>query len=686
MRIQKILKTTLRTALILLAIFAVGLAGVALYLRTSFDIEKLRPTLERQFSDLLKRPVTIKSLEWTWVPKPTLTALQIEIKDTDGSALYEAPKTDAIINLRALWLRQLRIWKVIMTEPTLSIRQHADGRVNLADLQKDISNQNDANETKNSFFSFALRHVLIENGTILIYDDRLHPPKLRTHLAVNATLDIPTKGPLVAQFNARVMARGRNGQIKGSATFPDPVVIKAGFNDLPLTTFADYIPFLSTWSGNIKAELSYLVKDDKASWHLNGDLKNVAHPGISEKTTMSGTFKLSDDVPLSATLNLNSPGSDGAISLTWNVASSTMNVAARFEKLNLDDLLAIGDKFPATGVMAPLASTDTKKSSPMTIKMSLSLNKVHTPWAEAGRLLSTMTWRTDSRAHATIDITRLAAANERIHLVKSSMTYQNGELRFDPVLFQGLGGTGTASIALKPPASTTTAAAFGTFDVRWNMVGFDALKLQRAMQSSEKISGRLNSWGSLNGAMNPFDWRTVNGLVAFRLSTGSITGMPGVVKVLTALNLHSLFRTIGGANQPGIDFHVIRSTMSVVNGVFITSAPFVLRGDTLSVWSRGSLSMPDNKLNLNVVIQPLTLVDEVLKAIPGVRTILLGKRKTLVPIYAKVTGSPNDPKVDIQPLKSLEKKVWRTVLGVFQLPENILKTIFSSDKTKTPAD
>src|SRR5690348_7481947 len=95
------------------ALLAVLLAAsvIAVYLRTSFDVEKIRPALEQELSDLVKRPVTIKALDWTWVPKPTLTGKQVAINDTDGTSICTVPTLRAVISLKALWRRQLRIWK-----------------------------------------------------------------------------------------------------------------------------------------------------------------------------------------------------------------------------------------------------------------------------------------------------------------------------------------------------------------------------------------------------------------------------------------------------------------------------------------------------------------------------------------------------------------------------------------------
>jgi uncharacterized protein YhdP len=234
-----------------------------------------------------------------------------------------------------------------------------------------------------------------------------------------------------------------------------------------------------------------------------------------------------------------------------------------------------------------------------------------------------------------------------------------------------LDGAGTAVIDF--PAGST-------FSVGWDVDHIDALKLQKVAQTKVSVTGHLHSSGLLAGKMTPFDWSSTNGLVQLKLSTGTLTGLPGVVKLLTRLNLHTLFRTFEKNKTPDLPFDLIKTTFTVTHGVFATSSPLVFHSDTLSVWTRGTISVPEKKLDLDVVVQPLTLVDEVLKVIPGIKTILFGHRKTLVPIYVKVTGPFDDPNVDVRSLKTLQKTVWHMFKGIFKLPETMLQDVFGPEK------
>ncbi len=414
-----------------------------------------------------------------------------------------------------------------------------------------------------------------------------------------------------------------------------------------------------------------------------GDVHNFTHPALTNGPVLEGSFQLTNNTPLGVELKLTSPKTEGYANVRWPLQSSTITVSAKFQPFDLDDVLAFSAKLSSLTLAVPLSAPDSKPSPSLVFDGKLQLRNVHTQWADADLLTSTMTYDTTGQALGSVEITNLAAEGEQFELVTTSVSYQQSELTLDPLRFSGLGGNGTVTVDLQPPDQhTKDAPAFDSFDVRWKINSIDALKLQNVAALKTRVVGRLNTSGSLNGPLNPFDWADVNGMIELDLSTGTITGMPGILKVFTDLNLHSLFRTFEKTNAPGLPFHLIKTTFSVTDGVFVTSAPFVMRSDTLNVFTKGSFSMVDKTMDLNVVVQPLTLLDEVLKAIPGVRTILLGHRQTLVPIYVTVKGPFENPKVDVQPMKSLGKTLWRTVVGVFKLPETVVQDIFDKPDKK----
>ncbi len=176
----------------------------------------------------------------------------MRIDDKDGSTIYEIPEMEAVINLNALRRRQLKIGKIILLRPTITVKRFSDGRINFIELQKDIFSHADQTPDTETFFSFSLRHLLITDGVIRIYDERLHPSPLQSRIIVDASLDIPkSTGTFVAKFNGHIDAHGnQQGRFSGSAVFPDPTIgFKAELSDVSLSVLEDYIPLLAEWKG-----------------------------------------------------------------------------------------------------------------------------------------------------------------------------------------------------------------------------------------------------------------------------------------------------------------------------------------------------------------------------------------------------------------------------------------------------
>jgi hypothetical protein len=71
----------------------------------------------------------------------------------------------------------------------------------------------------------------------------------------------------------------------------------------------------------------------------------------------------------------------------------------------------------------------------------------------------------------------------------------------------------------------------------------------------------------------------------------------------------------------------------------------------------------------------LTFFNEIIRLVPGVKQILIGKKKSMLPLWVRISGPLDDPEVKVQPVKSLEKKLWSTVKGVFTLPEDVFSTL-----------
>ena len=234
-------------------------------------------------------------------------------------------------------------------------------------------------------------------------------------------------------------------------------------------------------------------------------------------------------------------------------------------------------------------------------------------------------------------------------------------------------------LALDPGGSAVLGRRF---EFTWHVADLDSSRLLDLLQARPLTTGRLRSSGRLQGDRNELRPDRITGSFEVGLATGIIAGLPGVVKVLSSLNVRSLLRTIGRDNVEGLPFRVAAASFTLSGGVLRTAAPAGLHSDTLDIGIRGSVDLSMLTIQADMVIQFLTMLDEVVKMIPGLGHILIGRRKSMLPIWVKLRGPLDDPAVTIQPVKTFRKGVWRTIKGVFTLPESAFSALSDAAQAK----
>jgi len=163
------MKTFLRLVAVLVLVL-VAIAGLAWFM---FDGEQVRPQLETQLTDLLGRPVQIGSLELA-VIGGQLVAEKISI--ADDPAFSDQPFIQASqLDLTVAWLplftdQTLRIKSLQLVEPTVSLRQNAQGQWNFASLgaQSPPAQAQPADASTESSAALSVDQLRVEAGTLLL--------------------------------------------------------------------------------------------------------------------------------------------------------------------------------------------------------------------------------------------------------------------------------------------------------------------------------------------------------------------------------------------------------------------------------------------------------------------------------------------------------------------------------------
>ena len=229
------------------------------------------------------------------------------------------------------------------------------------------------------------------------------------------------------------------------------------------------------------------------------------------------------------------------------------------------------------------------------------------------------------------------------------------------------------------------AASHLTFDLNWKehtslesdftMEKMDVKRVLSLLSlPNDRVAGNLDLKGSLNSQFEEFKeiTNTLNGDIKLKLSGGTIQKSPILSKVLTILNLSPIFKLrFDELITKGMPYKSIIGTLRMKDGV-ITTEDLFLDGDQIRISAVGTINLVDDKLNLNLAVEPLVTVDKILNNIPIIGRIITGKEKSLIVSYFTVKGKISDPEVKVTPLKSLTKKVSGILEGLLGIPQQLL--------------
>jgi uncharacterized protein YhdP len=177
----------------------------------------------------------------------------------------------------------------------------------------------------------------------------------------------------------------------------------------------------------------------------------------------------------------------------------------------------------------------------------------------------------------------------------------------------------------------------------------------------------------------------MSGTVKVDVKNGWVSGMPGLLKILSRLNLTTLFSEIDGRRRTKMPFDEAHGAAKIVKGKVSTDGPLMLENKTLQMAFLGSYDLPSRTVDGRVVVNFLTVTDEIIGLIPGVRDILLGGEKGLIPIWLEVKGNADDPSVEVLAARTIAAPVWDTVGNILRLPKTLFRKIVPP-KEKPAAD
>lgn len=260
---------------------------------------------------------------------------------------------------------------------------------------------------------------------------------------------------------------------------------------------------------------------------------------------------------------------------------------------------------------------------------------------------------------------RLDYGGTSLRRVRAVVRHGAGPIVLDSLEFRSLGGTFRASGSYLP-----SAPADG-LKLSWTASGVDASGLFRLAGSSKAVEGVVDSEGTLAASPGPGWLSSLNGQARVDAKGVRLGDAPGLLKVVSKLNVATLLTAVSGRRRPVLAFDRARGAFKFAGGKVVTERPFWLENRTLQIGLMGAWDPAAGVVDGKVVVHVLAVTDEIIRMIPVANAILLGKEKSLIPIWLSAKGKASDPQVDILPAKTISAPLWNAVKRTLKLPGKV---------------
>jgi uncharacterized protein YhdP len=405
------------------------------------------------------------------------------------------------------------------------------------------------------------------------------------------------------------------------------------------TVSADELRYGGSALRNVRAEATRRGDDRSPRWRLRfragpvfvsttapnvDSLELTADENAAAGTTFSGTARSSTTIV------------DAAGSLRKNL----LTIEVKSPRADLETLLALARAGAASAPASPAPS--------------------RAPW----------------KLNASISADDARLGDTSLRRVRAVVRRSSGSYTLDRLTLQTLDGSLEANGSYRPSSGDDAVK------LSWKASGIGIQDLVRSLGSTREAAGVADCEGTLETGVGPRFLPGMSGTVKVDVKKGWFGGMPVLLKVLSKLNLTTLFSKVEGRARARVPFDEARGAVKIVKGTVSADGPLMLQNKTLQMAFMGSFNLPAKTVNGRVVVNFLTVTDEVIGLIPGVRDILLGGEKGLIPIWLEVKGNVEDPDVSVLSARTIAAPVWNTVGHILRLP----KTLFEKLRPPTKPD
>jgi uncharacterized protein YhdP len=624
------------------ALLAGGVLALGVFIDRAASAPELRPRIEEAASVFLGRLVTIDSLEWRRWPRARLVAKNFRVYDDPlkRQLLVDAPVVEARVAVLSVFKLAAGITELRFLSPRVRLRRNKGGEWNAVRIAEEIALRPE--EPARRWGRLAFNWFVIEGGTVTVEDDDgtwgSLPP-----------LDISGSGKLrfgrsalhfPFELAGRLERSGATVEITGDLGGRSRLRVDVKNAEPSLARLA-WLP-AARWSGRWDGTLRY-DEGPSAQWRFHVLAAPLA---VSAAAPRLDSLELTGDYVSSS--------------------NSTLAVAARNSSTEFEVKGSLRDGALDLDVKSPRAD--------LNALWAFAGAAAAARQAEPPRRGSPAASTAPRRLTATISADDLKYDQTDLRNVRAVVSRSTGPYTLERLTFQGLGGSVEASGSYLP------AGGDEALQLAWKTSGVSVQDLFRLTGSTLAAAGVADSEGRLETGLGDRFLHAMTGTVKLDLKNGWFGGMPGLLKVLARLNLSTLFAEAAGHHRARIPFDEARGAVRIVKGKVSAEEPLVLENKTLQMAFMGTYDLPSRTVDGKIVVNFLTVTDEIIGMIPGVREILLGDEKGLIPIWVRVKGRADDPDIEVLSARTIAAPVWNTLGHILRLP----KTLF--DKLKPPKD
>lgn len=629
------------------------LAGAALLAIDGLvETDKAKPRLERAFSNFLRRPLTIGTLGWRWMPVPSLIGYDVHLRDLDGESMVHAPEAVLRISPGALFRRRISFDDLLFIRPMITLRREASGALEVSRMVRDIKRHLGEKTDADPLFSVSFHAIVVKSGVVRLIDERIGKTPFRTIFHADGEGEIVGRSPgkrFPFHLETAVVHPETTGDLTIAGALAGRSRLSFESNAFPIAAFADVVPAFADWEGSLRFKGDFQNTIDGPAFHLVGETREVGPIVDAPVPNLSLQFRLQHPGASVATLTAEGPDESAAtLSIDWpSLSTPSVSVAMTSPRLRAADVARWVER------MKPVFPTKTR--------FPTQPNRAVAPWRVA------FSADVESASFRAMTVENVRVTGTR---------FSTGTIRIDQITAAGMGGGIEGDALLHRPPGQSGALLPSRWSLRWQMGNVQAGPVAASFLGREDFSGTAHSSGTLSGDFARAGWRHVDGQLTLRVADGHVWGVPGFVKAFSQLNMDSLLEEINGDDQKrGFPFDVAVATVIIREGRVRFSEPGVFENETLRVIALGSANLPKNRIEATLAFEFLTVVDELIGIVPGLKTVMMGEKKSLIPVWVSVRGSLADPRVSVLPAKSIADTLWNTVSGVLKTPWKALKSV-----------